>query len=674
MGVSKKPDGGFRRKDPGLKPLVLAEFFAGLKPCAPSERQRQQLFENPLKGVRSAGGEATRLLQAFVAWVVVVCCGVGLAQPAQTKREVKPASGVRYEITGVVVNSVNGSSVAKCHLAANPAAGRGGMAIGLAMGSGNGNRQFPALTDNGFDCDAHGRFAVTVPSAGAWRLTANARGFVSAAYDQHEQFSSAIVLTADAPMKEIEFRLSPEATITGVVLDEAGETVRNAQIMLQSVPARTPGGPEPAAAMRGVTGTDDRGRYELANLAPGDYRLSVTAQPWYVARPQVQRGATNDTSGLDPSLDVAYAQTWFPGVEDSARAEVIKLRAGDTRQADFNLIPIPSIHLRILMPPRVQTVVNVSPGSQSGPNAPPAPQPMPMIQKMNSGFGGGFVQTSMHFDSQGEVDVGGLTPGVYQVRLVGAYQDGPAMGGRTAMVEVGANSARIVDLNSPSRDMARITVHVDGSAADSDAEESQGDRPGRNFGVQISLIDMETHQNFSTMNQGPVMNAGRGGQRDRNADRVIEVPPGRYEVVLQGRANVFLTGLAAKGAETAGRYVTVGAGESTLTVHTASGRATVSGIAMMDGKPSVGAMVLLVPVTIEDRNSITMLRQDQTNTDGSFEIANVIPGQYILVAIDHGWGVNWGDASTLRQYLMQGVPLELKSSAVMKQNVAAESP
>jgi hypothetical protein len=538
-------------------------------------------------------------------------------------------------------------------------------------GIGNGNRQFPALNNDGFDCDAHGRFVVTVPSAGAWRLTANARGFVGAAYDQHEQFSSAIVLTADAPTKELEFRLSPEATITGVVLDEAGEGVRNAQIMLQSVPPRSPGGPEPAAAMRGVTGTDDRGRYELTNLAPGEYRLSVTAQPWYAARPQIQRGGTNDASGLDPSLDFAYAQTWFPGVDDAARAEVIKLRAGDTRQADFNLIPIPSIHLRILVPPRVQTVVNAPPGSQSGPNAsppPPAPQPMPMIQKMNSGFGGGFVQTSMHFDSQGGVDVGGLTPGIYQVRLMGPNQDG-----RTVVVEVSGNSARTLDLNSASRDMVRVTVHVDGSAADSDAEESQGDRPGRNFGVQVSLIDMETHQSFSTMNQGPI-NMGRPGLRDPNADRVIEVPPGRYEVVLQGRANVFLTGLAAKGAETAGRYVVVGAGESTLTVHTASGRASVSGIATMDGKPSVGAMVLLVPVTIEDRNSITMLRQDQTNTDGSFEIANVIPGQYILVAIDHGWGVNWGDASTLRQYLMQGVPLELKSSAVAKQNVSAESP
>ena len=85
-------------------------------------------------------------------------------------------------------------------------------------------------------------------------------------------------------------------------------------------------------------------------------------------------------------------------------------------------------------------------------------------------------------------------------------------------------------------------------------------------------------------------------------------------------------------------------------------------------------MVLLVPITIEDPNSITVLLRDQTNTDGSFELANIIPGQYILVAIDHGWQINWGDRSTLRRYLMQGVPVELRSSAIVKQNITAEAP
>ena len=229
-----------------------------------------------------------------------------------------------------------------------------------------------------------------------------------------------------------------------------------------------------------------------------------------------------------------------------------------------------------------------------------------------------------------------------------------------------------MDLSAPSRDLAKITLRIDGVVGTTDSDSNS--RPERN--VQIVLIDTDTHRgSFSTNSgQGGGPNLGRRDQKDPSADRILEVPPGRYEVVLQGRPNIFLTGLTGKGAETAGRYVTVGTGESTLTVHAASGRASLSGVAMLDGKPAVGAMVLLVPITIEDPNSITVLRQDQTNTDGSFDVANVIPGQYILIAIDHGWEINWGDPSTLRRYLMQGVPVELKSSAIVKQNITAQAP
>jgi hypothetical protein len=491
---------------------------------------------------------------------------------------------------------------------------------------------------------------------------------VTQALDEHlGGYSTAIVLTADAPTKEIEFRLSPEATITGLVLDEAGEPVRNAQVALMNVPPQTPGGVQPAGNTRGGARTDDRGIYELANLAPGEYRLMVHAQPWYTAGAQgmIMRGNDNtEASSPDPSLDFAYPVTWFPGVNDPAMAETIVLHAGDTRQADFHLVPIPSIHMRILTPPRANV----------GPNGAPMPMAFPIVQQISSGGGGpNFVQTTTHFDQQGQIDVGGLTPGLYQVRLAGPNQDGPNQA-RTALVEVTANSARTLDMTAPSRDLARITVHVEGLAgmdADSDS------RPGRNGGVQVMLIDTDTHRGTFSTNAnegGPGGPGGRRDGRDPEADRVLEVPPGRYEVVLQGRQNIFLTGLAAKGAETAGRYVTVGAGDSTLTVHVASGRASVSGVATMDGKPVVGAMVLLVPITIEDRNSITMLRQDQTNTDGSYDLANIIPGQYILVAIDHGWQINWGDPSTLRRYLMLGAPVDLKSSAIVKQNITAEAP
>jgi Carboxypeptidase regulatory-like domain len=589
----------------------------------------------------------------FVA-VTGLCAGGAHAQPpAQSRHETKPSSvSTKYEITGVVINSVGGDPVPHCRLSATLIA-RGG---GFGNRQGGGNRQFPAPA-NGFDCDAHGHFVVTLPSAGSWRLTASARGFVSQAYDEHALFSSAVVLTAEEPTKDLEFRISPDATIVGLVVDEAGEPVRNAQITLQAIPPPSPGGPQPLGTTRGNARTDDRGMYELANLAPGNYRLTVHAQPWYAAAGQPTRanGSDAEPTSLDPSLDFAYPATWFPGVSDSALAETIVLHAGDTRQADFHLVPIPSIHIRIQTPPRVN----------NGPNTAPV-QAFPIVQQINSGDGGqNFAQVTTRFD-QGQIDVGGLTPGVYQVRLAGPNQESHA-----AVVEVTANSTRTLDLGAPSRDMARITLRFDG-LADLDSS-SRGERDG---GVQVTLIDRDTHGGsfFSNGAEGGGNNFARRDQREPNADRTMEVPPGRYEVVLQGRPNIFLTGLTAKGAETAGRYLTVGAGDSTLTVHVASGRTSLSGVATLEGKPIAGAMVLLVPITIEDLNSIAILVQDQTNTDGSFDLANIIPGQYILVAIDHGWQINWGDPSTLRRYLMQGVPVDLKSSSIVKQNLTAQAP
>ena len=563
---------------------------------------------------------------------------------AQARREAKQSSSaIKYEISGVVINSVSGDPVSRCRLTAT-----------LNQRGGGGNRQFPASANDSV-CDAHGRFTVTIPSAGSWRLVASARGFVSQAYDAHPPYASAIVLTPETPTKDLEFRISPEASVVGVVLDEAGEAVRNAQIMLQAVPPKSPGGPPAVGVTRGSARTDDRGMYELPNLAPGDYHISVHAQPWYAAGRQPNGGSNNNNpSPLDPSLDYAYPVTWFPGVSDATQAETITLHAGDTRQADFHLIPIPSIHLKILTTP----VVPDGPTQRVQPS-------FPIVQQLNGGGPGGFIQTTTRMEGSGQIDVGGLTPGVYQVRMTGPNQEG-----RVALVEVSGSSARTVDMSAPGRDLARITLHLDG-LPDVDSS-SRGDRGG----VQVALIDRDGNNGTFSSNRGE---GGPGGlarreQRDASTDRVIEVPPGRYEVVAQGRANVFLTGLTAKGAETAGRYVTVGAGESTLTVHLASGRAELNGIATLDGKPLAGAMVLLVPITIEDPNSITFLLQDQTNTDGSFELANIIPGQYILVAIDHGWQINWGDPSTLRRYLMQGVPIELKSSAIVKQNIAAQAP
>ena len=566
------------------------------------------------------------VLRGLAILLVATASGLVSAAPA----------GTAYQITGIVVNSVDGAPVPHCRLTAT-----------LTQRNRGPGRQFPAA--DGVDADERGRFSITVPSAGAWHLTASAPGYVSEAYDQHESYSSAIVLTPTAPASDLVFRLPPESTIRGVVLDEAGEAVRNARVGLFAQQLPSPGQKTDPYQVRGFTQTDDRGVYEFASLSPGKYRVLVEAKPWYANTGQPRRfgAAVAPTTPLvDPSLDVTYQVSWYPGVADATQADSLVLRAGDAIKADFHLTPIPATHLRIMQP---QTDAN-------GGRLVPA---FPMLERMDVGVPGvGFASNSFSSLPQGQIDVGGLAPGVYRVRMPEQNSEP-----RSTIIEITSGSTRVVDFSSAMTDITNVTVHFDGEDSDD-----------RQFGVE--LIDPRTGQHYFPLGgiRPMPVNGRRGPQLLQPSETSFQVPPGRYEVNFLGRGESYLTGLTAQGADVSGRFVTLRGGDAVLTLHTAAGRSTVSGIASLAGKPSVGASVLLIPAGLDDPGSFTAIARDQTNTDGSFELADVIPGQYILVAIEHGWNVNWNDPSTLRSYLTQGVPLEVHPNATLKQNLDAQSP
>jgi hypothetical protein len=284
----------------------------------------------------------------------------------------------------------------------------------------------------------------------------------------------------------------------------------------------------------------------------------------------------------------------------------------------------------------------------------------PTLERMDTGVTGiGLPQTSINNLSQGQIDIGGLAPGMYRVRI--PEQNSPP---RTAVIEVGAGSAHVMDFSTDSSTMVNVTAHVD-----------TGESDDRSFAVE--LRDASTGQRFFPVggNRSVPINVRRGPAAPENQlESSFQVPPGRYEVFLLGRGASYLTGISAQGAAVLGRFVMVNTGTVILTLHTASDRATVSGMASLNSKPSIGAMVLLVPAGLDDPGSFTLAARDQTNTDGSFELPNVIPGQYILIAIDHGWNVNWSDPSTLRGYLTQGVPLDIKPGATVKQSIDGQAP
>src|SRR5881392_2922941 len=78
----------------------------------------------------------------------------------------------------------------------------------------------------------NGHFEFDSLKPGKFSLQGAKRGFIPAAYEQHEQFSTAIVTGAGFNTENLVLRLTPLALLGGKVIDESGEPVRNARLIL----------------------------------------------------------------------------------------------------------------------------------------------------------------------------------------------------------------------------------------------------------------------------------------------------------------------------------------------------------------------------------------------------------------------------------------------------------
>ncbi len=540
----------------------------------------------------------------------------------------------QFAITGVVTNSVNGEPVPFSHLSLRPSNNR------MARGG----RRSRADAAPGVEADRHGRFLLAAPGAGSWQLTAEARGFRAQSFEQHEFFSSAVVLSSATPSIDLNFRQVPDAILSGVVLDEAGEAVRGAQVTLTAAPALDPEQSEMQAQVRSQTTTDDRGHFELASLASGSYRLAVQGQPWY-ASPAVGRSGVGRGN---PALDVIFPLTWFPGVTDRASAETLNLRPGEVRQVSFRLLPVASAHLTL-----------PTPVAEAGDEGRRRQGMLPVqVQPVNFEFGmTGTSQTSMTAD--GRLEMSGFGPGLYVVR---SQQTDGSESVRYLRIRDGGSSNLDLGAATPAAD---VRIRFEGVSA------------GQH--MEVTLTDPVTGDVFRSNTGGGLGRRLRGapakGSPGVRPETELQAPPGEYDLALSGAREKFLAGISVGAAPVhVSRRVRVGAGTNLLTVHVAEGRGSLSGAVSAGGKPAVGSMVLLVPTSFGEQGSIAISRRDQSNTDGSFEIEDILPGQYILLAIDHGWEVNWRDPATLQRFLLRGVPLTIGGAGQMKQNLVAIAP
>jgi hypothetical protein len=512
-------------------------------------------------------------LLALVLWAMA---------PDATAQETGQSGTTAWRISGKAIDALSGAPLARCSVEIEPTEDPGAP---LSMETGN-----------------EGLFAFDGLAKGKYRLSASKRGYLAQAYEEHDDFWTAIVVGPGLASEGLIFKVVPQAVITGVVADERGEPVRRAQVRLykdenefgirSTVPGQT-------------AATDDRGVYELAHIDPGNYYLAVSGQPWY-----------------SPALDVAYPTTFYPQATNSDEATPIPMRGGERIQADLTLNAQQSVHVRIRLPVQEQ---------EGGLSLMVWQSIFGQVQPVSS-----FTQSIQN----GTLEISGILPGHYDFTLSRYGPGGPM-----------AESSRFTgDITSSTTELAPGEAESE-VAVTGKVTAAEGKIP---FGA-ITLQPAHQGRAYSAL-------LDKAGEFD------MKIPPGDYEIVAQ-IPQMYLARLTAQDAVVKNRVLTVKAGSTPkLELLASKGFGQVDGVARRGGQLASGVMVLLAP----DDNPV-LFRRDQSDSDGTFTLANVVPGHYRLLAVERGWELEWANRDVLNAFLKKSVPVDVRANDKLTRTVEVQS-
>jgi hypothetical protein len=456
---------------------------------------------------------------------------------------------------------------------------------------------------------------------GKFSIFAQKAGFPSQGLDQHDSYATAIAVGRDKESNSILFRLKPGAVITGLVRDENGDAVRNGQVFLYANDLDF--GERHMHPVRAGS-LNDLGEFRFAGLPKGHYYIAVDAHPWYALNQGL--GRRGDDGDSEPSaLDVVYPLTFAPGTANESSAAALEVNYGEEKSVEFSLSPMRSVSLTL-------------PVTSDSTNANVRVERIIFGLRAPSSFS--FSQNP----SQNAVSVTGLAPGLYDMQVRSANSngqlDGDTANGGTKL-NIGQNG-EVKVLAAPSGVPLTALVRFEST-------------PALPPNLRLMLRTKERDYNFPLAPNGSI----REGST---------IPRGRYMVYVPNSQGYTIQAVSATGAKVLGRMLEVGEGPLQIAVLSGKSVGVATGIALRDGSPVAGVLVLLVPE--DPANNVPLFRVDQSDSDGTFTLRDIVAGSYVAVAIENGWDLEWAKPGVITPYLAKGekimVPLNAKLDLKLK--------
>jgi protocatechuate 3,4-dioxygenase beta subunit len=436
--------------------------------------------------------------------------------------------------------------------------------------------------------DSSGKFLFEKVPPGRYGLSFNRAGFAISTYSGDSGRSpAAIILERAQDMTGIVFRVTPDAVVTGRVVDEDGDAVAYAQVQLSRF-RYTQG--RKVLMGQGSASTNDLGDYRIFDVPAGKYRLSVTPQQRYVV---ISGGLTG---AQQPGAE-EYVPTYYPGVADLSASAELDVAAGALLQnINVRLVKMRTVHVRghITLPQLEGPQVNAS-IMLSSPDS-----PMP--------------SRGSSMDRQGNFDIASILPGAYTL-MVRVNQSGKPAYSTHLPLQVGASGVEGLAITVPA------PVDLNGRVR------AEGDDPIAMKNLRITLVPAEL-----------VPGSGSSGAavKDDGSFHLENIGPDRYDLMVSGAlGNRYVKAVRAGGIDalTNGLDLSSGSpGQIDVVLGANAGRITGVVNGQRSGQPVTGATAVLIPQTKERRIQTASYKVSSSGEDGRFTFTGIAPGDYRIFA------------------------------------------
>jgi hypothetical protein len=490
-------------------------------------------------------------------------------------------------LEGRVVNSKTGEAVRKANITLRPIGGPG-MAGAIGVGPMAPAAPYAASTD------AEGKFRIDKVEPGNYNMMAERQGFVRQQYGarQNSMMGTTIKIGPGQEMRELNFKLLPQAVITGRVFDEEGEPL--ARVQIQVLRRRYFRGKQQPMPMGGGM-TLDTGEFRVADLAPGRYWISATY------RGQMMFGDAPARNTADKPEE-SYVTTYYPNSLDAAGARYIDVQAGQE---------LPGIDLR-MRKARVYRIRGKVTGSS-------VRNVRLMVMPRDGAPFFGFPGMGAMVKEDGSFEIGAVQSGSYYVSAMPMQGMMNALG--KVAVDVGQENVENVTLALGSGASLKGSIRVDG-----DLQQLE-----QRLGKKITFDSVR----IQPMPAGMIpFGASMGTAKDDGSFVIENVAPDKYRLMVMGfPQGTYLKSIRVGDQEALDSGFELSTGVSAavqITLGVGVGQVTGT---VQDAKqqPASGAMVTLLPDPIkEERNDLQ--RITTTDQNGQFTLQGIPPGEYKLYA------------------------------------------